>query len=500
MKFISHLRNFLVVLYPSILLNYAMGYGGAKGIDIIFIALFLVTISLYPLLRLIILVPLFALIAIYSPTGYLYGPPSLSIIAALLQTNKKECIEFLYSVPYICYALPALVVSSWLLLKKNIFKFHYRSYIKYFLTVLLVIFIGVLSFTGRLEKIKIINFFISINNSTATYLQQIKKLSEGNVNAQWQIAETDNHYANIVVIIGESMRADYMSVFGYPLPTTPFLSQANGTFYRNYISTAPNTFLSLPRALSLSDGENFDISHNFVNLAKQAGFETFWISNQGMLGDFDLPTSKLAMYSDHKIFLKKGDYASSDIDDVALLPHLQAILAAKDTGKRVIILHLMGSHPQFKKRLHGKKPYFHYANEDISDYISTYRNTDSLIGSAYTMLKQTGQPFKLFYFSDHGLSKRTIGNAVYLRHSSATKQNYHVPLLMLSDDARERKYVDKAVSAFNFISFFAGETGIKVIAPKLQSWDDNANEVQVFNGKTMVPYHSLAEDPAVIPE
>ncbi|BFO11432.1 hypothetical protein GGER_39420 [Serratia rubidaea] len=50
------------------------------------------------------------------------------------------------------------------------------------------------------------------------------------------------------------MRRDYMSLFGYPLPTTPFLDQVNGDFYSNYISTAANTFESLPRTLALSQG------------------------------------------------------------------------------------------------------------------------------------------------------------------------------------------------------------------------------------------------------
>ena len=70
---------------------------------------------------------------------------------------------------------------------------------------------------------------------------------------RWTINSIDNNKANYVIVVGESMRRDYMSLFGYPTPTTPFLDQVNGTFYSNYISTAPNTFESLPRTLALSD-------------------------------------------------------------------------------------------------------------------------------------------------------------------------------------------------------------------------------------------------------
>lgn len=69
-----------------------------------------------------------------------------------------------------------------------------------------------------------------------------------------------------------------MSLFGYPLQTTPFLDSVNGQFYSNYISTAPNTFESLPGTLALSDSENTTTANNVVTLAKAAGMKTHWLS------------------------------------------------------------------------------------------------------------------------------------------------------------------------------------------------------------------------------
>ena len=276
----------IAIIFSSFVINYSFGYHGAKGIDIVFTSLCLIVFSFYPPLQKTILHPLLVLLAFYFPVGYLYGQPSLSITASLLQTNHLETFEFIKSVPLFCYALPLLVVASYFALRRYTYTTNIPTKVKFSFVFLTVIFIISLGITGKLTKIKAVDFVASIANSFNAYSKQINQLKSGNTNAQWGIIPNNTKSpTNVVLIIGESMRKDYMSAFGYPLPTTPFLNKANGIFYRNYISTAPNTFLSLPRTLALSSGVNVDISHNIINLAKQAGYETFWLSNQGFLGD-----------------------------------------------------------------------------------------------------------------------------------------------------------------------------------------------------------------------
>lgn len=487
---------FIAIILSSFVINYSFGYHGAKGIDIAFVSFLLIIISFYPLLQKVILPPLLILLAIYFPVGYLYGQPSLSVTASLLQTNRLETWEFIKSVPLFCYTLPLLVFISYLALKRYSWTINVSLKTKALSTFSVLILLALLGITGKLSKIKAIDFFVNIRNSFNEYSRQINQLKTENVSAQWDIVskETDEPQ-NIVLIVGESMRADYMSVFGYPLPTTPFLNKVNGIFYRNYISTAPNTFLSLPRTLALSDGINVDISHNIVNMAKQAGYDTFWLSNQGFLGDYDLPTSQLATYSDHKTFLKKGDFNSSDTDDNSLLPHFKKALNSSSKHK-FITLHIMGSHPQFIDRLNGETPFFSYPNKDISNYISTYRKTDDFISLVYNALQAEKKPFILIYFSDHGLSEREINGELYLRHGSNTKENYNVPLIILSNSFTDKTYINTPKSAYNFISLFADLLDIKIIAPKMKSWDDDKEIIKVFNGNSMIEYHDLNNEPA----
>lgn len=496
MKIKHYSRYFASIIYCATLLNYALGYHGAKGKDILFVAVLLLAISFNKLLRKIIFLPLLFITAIYFPIGYLYGHPSLSIIASFFQTNNSEAIEFIRSIPAACYALPFTLLIGYVFIKKSIIDIQVSSHVKAWSTLPFLLLTLSLGVEGKLSDIKLVKFLISTQEAYQDYKYQIAKLQE-NSSAEWKIQKNSYPGKNMIIIIGESMRADYMSVYGYPLLTTPFLSKINGTFYRNYISAAPNTFLSLPRTLSLSSGASFDISYNIINLAKQAGYETFWLSNQGLLGKFDTPTSRLAMFSDHSIFLKKGDYASLNKDDFELIPSFQHALFA-DYKHKLIVLHIMGSHPRFEERLSGEKPFFHFSNHDISNYISTYRRTDAFIKTIYNMASEAKEPFKIIYFSDHGLTQRNIDGHIYLRHGVTKKENYHVPLLILSSDANQRIYIDTPVSAFDFISFFAQEAGIKVIHPKLPKWAESGKEIKVFSGETMVSYNKLGDEPPVI--
>lgn len=99
-------------------------------------------------------------------------------------------------------------------------------------------------------------FFSSLVTSYQSYNQQMADINTSTLaHPNWIVDAGNSNQANYVIVVGESMRRDYMSLFGYPTQTTPFLDQVKGTFYSDYISTAPNTFESLPRTLALSDGK-----------------------------------------------------------------------------------------------------------------------------------------------------------------------------------------------------------------------------------------------------
>ena len=86
------------------------------------------------------------------------------------------------------------------------------------------------------------------------------------------------------------------------------MSSANGTLIDGMTSAGTNTVASLRLMLTLPDKEkwepNYDLS--LVDLIKSAGLKTYWLSNQGFLGEYDTPVASLASKSDETIFLKKA--------------------------------------------------------------------------------------------------------------------------------------------------------------------------------------------------
>ena len=88
-------------------------------------------------------------------------------------------------------------------------------------------------------------------------------------------------------------------------------------------SAGTNTVASLRLMLTLPDKEkwepNYDLS--LVDLIKSAGLKTYWLSNQGFLGEYDTPVASLASKSDETVFLKKGgSFNSTNYSDFDLIP------------------------------------------------------------------------------------------------------------------------------------------------------------------------------------
>ena len=83
----------------------------------------------------------------------------------------------------------------------------------------------------------------------ATYAEQIKHIDLGKIEHS-----EDLDSATIVIIIGESMRRDYMHCYGYPLPNTPKQDSLVGTgdliLFSDVVSSASWTVGSVSQSMS----------------------------------------------------------------------------------------------------------------------------------------------------------------------------------------------------------------------------------------------------------
>ncbi|MBN6469223.1 sulfatase-like hydrolase/transferase, partial [Escherichia coli] len=119
---------------------------------------------------------------------------------------------------------------------------HHRGH-RNWLALLLFVLCSVNSWPLRMVKGTVVG-----TTDTLREMQRYKQLSQHGADS-WKILPGVPLYDTIVIVTGESVRRDYMSVYGYPVPTTPWLNTAPGLFIDGYTSAAASTVPSLSRTL-----------------------------------------------------------------------------------------------------------------------------------------------------------------------------------------------------------------------------------------------------------
>lgn len=226
----------------------------------------------------------------------------------------------------------------------------------------------------------------------------------------------------VVVMIGESLSRHHLGLYGYPRPTSPRLSaRPNIHVFQDVISPHSHTVPSLTQILTLADhsrGVRFTdkLAVDVVNMAKAAGARTYWLSNQNEFGFNDSPVTVLAKQADVVKFHSPGvvaTYARTKLDEY-LLPSIREALSEPYDGRKVIFIHLSGSHDPYcfafpkrfltfknsvTKRFRGRKK---VKSWKVNCYDNSVLYNDWFVDSVITELDASGAASLMLYFSDHG--------------------------------------------------------------------------------------------------
>ncbi|WP_455647739.1 sulfatase-like hydrolase/transferase [Lonepinella koalarum] len=457
---------------------------------------------------------------LYYPVDLRYGSLNSGIVAAFIETNMDESLSFLQQLKISNFFIPLIFVFSAFILFR-LEKYNKPTDNKKILhsILFLILLFSILWLPTKLyvkqldgledtawsltnTPVNVIAFYTNIYESINSYYNEKNELENLiNIPSPWQLSSVQPKYKNYVLIIGESVRRDWVSTYGFHLPTTPFLDQTKGYINSGYISAAPATYHSLLYSLYLKDQKTKKVNYayNIITLAKAANFKTIWLSNQGSMGKYDTIASRIGASADVHLFTKKGAFNTSYVDDDKLLEMFAAQMNQTATeGNRLFVLHLMGSHAKFCDRVNDKVT-IDFVNKSLSCYASSILKTDALIENVVALLKQQQQRYSLIYFSDHGLSyiNKEDKNELSLTHGSEFKQNYEVPFFKLSSDDTHRKIVNVQRSAMHFMYGFAQWLGIQ--AQELNTDYDffsekNDTDIKVFNFEKEVPFAELRED------
>ncbi len=426
--------------------------------------------------------------------AFRYGPPSPGVVVSVLNTNGAEAMEFLCQTPakeillfFVFVVMLVLYVRSYIWLKEE--PLSYR--VLFFLIAMNCLSWGE---GGR---------FLGDSYAAVQGAWRYHEILVNEPAPDWSIAYLPGYgkYKNYVVVLGESVRLDVFSVYGNKWDTTPYINKVPGDFYGMYAASW-NTQLSLPRMLALSHGtDQVRYGYNVISLANMAGFQTYWISNQGHVGTYDSPISFIAEGAKYKRILKQGTFSSENIDDNVLLDELAEVIA-DGANKRVIFLHMMGSHKAACDRLFQQKNIYEFGKgKQLDCYYSSINKLDTFLQRAADLLNRQEGGYSLVYFSDHGQTffpgHDGSGSDLAIDHGVEFRQDYFVPLLQLRSDAVAHVVHKEVLNGFDFLSFYGNWLGVKVLHPNLASrgFHRDTGEDRVFNGTALVRVRDLQDNP-----
>jgi glucan phosphoethanolaminetransferase (alkaline phosphatase superfamily) len=258
-----------------------------------------------------------------------------------------------------------------------------------------------------------------------------------------------NHTPEIVIlVIGESSRYDRWGINGYSRDTSPLLKQEAN------LVTLPDVITSRKPAMqSLKDGF---YEKSFLTAYKEAGFKTFWLSNQISFGQFDTPVSVFAKEADVIQFMNLGGFTNNSNFDQILLEPLQHAMA-DPSPKKLIVLHTLGNHWNYSQRypkeydkwqpsLFGiDKPV--YTDLKIKPQLNnSYDNsilyTDWFLSQVIHQLKDAQQLTSMVYVADHGQTLYD-GSCNLAFHGHNTQFEFHVPAMVWYSDQYQDRYPEK---------------------------------------------------------
>ncbi len=232
-------------------------------------------------------------------------------------------------------------------------------------------------------------------------------LLEQSKNFRFGASYTGTEKRIVLLVIGESSRRHNWQLNGYPRVTNPLLSKRSGLIWLgNYAAPAVSTAQSVPLMITRKPVASAELwgERSIVAAFREAGFGTWWISNQQTAGIHDLQIASYAREAEHVVRANVTEFQSRGVDDSALIAPVRQALADPHEQK-FIVVHLMGSHFKYEERYPPEASYFQGAQGEqaqIDTYDNSIRFTDFVLDALMAQLEASGVPSVLVYASDHG--------------------------------------------------------------------------------------------------
>jgi len=412
---------------------------------------------------------------------------SQSVIYIIFESNTAEGKEFI-STYFIWWLIPIIIIYTIVpyLLWKNlkILTFHRKNTT---ILIILCLFITTASFTTRylfknktyekalevymnkMEYASPWNIILGYNKYQKTLknmdvlLKQNSKLHP----LENLVDHNINDKNTFVLVIGESTNRNRMSLYGYKRDTTPRLKSIQDELivFNNVYSPRPYTIEVLQQDLTFADERDPKLylsKVNLINIMKQAGYETYWITNQQTQTKRNTMLTTFSEIADHQVYLNNNRNQNSFSYDEVVLKPFQAVISDDSIQKKFIVVHLIGTHSRYDYRY--PKDFAKFDNQQVDGRLNE-RNThiynsydnavyynDFVMSKLIESVQSINHNAALLYLSDHGeeVFDDDILNKRGRNEGAPTSAMYTIPFMIYGNQTwQENNIIDNFKSNTN---------------------------------------------------
>lgn len=436
-----------------------------------------------------------------------------SVMQILLETNKNEAFEFIetyFSIKqgliFIFGLFFIIILLKFIYKKIDIFDTIFRYKI---LKIIFIIYpvIKIFDITSDLEIFNLERIY----SSTKLSVQSIKNYQNitSNLNKnQVKILQNNSQIENIVFVIGESTTRNHMSLYGYEKETNPLLKnlEKERKLYKfvDVISPHSTTILSLEKVLTFYNYESSNKwyeNNNIVDIMKEAGYKTYWFSNQeafGAFGNVGNVAATIGNRSNVTIFNSLIDYA--DNYDEQIVKIAQEELKKSEDNKNFIVYPILGAHNTYKNRYPKEFDKFKTEIRKIGEYDNAILYNDYVINKIISDFED--KEAIIIYMPDHGEEVYDFRDFVGHSNDNVSRYMVEIPFLIYISDKFKEKYpeiVKKIEKSLNnpYMTDDLIHTILDIAGIKTPEFDEtrsvineqfNANRKRVYTGKDYDEY------------
>jgi heptose-I-phosphate ethanolaminephosphotransferase len=290
--------------------------------------------------------------------------------------------------------------------------------------------------------------------------------------------------STLVLVLGESTNRQRMSLYGYPRATTPKLDKLREQLavFDNVVTPRPYTIEALQQVLTFADEKSPDAyltTPSIMNMMKQAGYKTFWITNQQTMTKRNTMLTTFSEQADEQFYLNNNlNQNARQYDGDVLAPFAKVLADA--APRKLIIIHLLGTHMSYKYRYPAEFDQFTdrqgvpawVTDEQLPTY-NSYDNAvlynDFVVSSLIEQFSATKPNGFLLYLSDHGeaVFDSPEGNVLGRNEGKPTAPMYTIPFMLWTSEqwqannpADYRAALSRPYSSSNLIHTWADLAGL----------------------------------------